>query len=683
VSRRAAGLGAVGLTVLAVAMTWPIATELSTHVLFSFDVDLTVWIVTWVARTVVTAPTQLFQGNIFHPAPDALAYSEHMLGALPVTLPAYWATGDPIFTHQLLLLATFVLSALAMAALVRFWTGSEVGAFVGGALFAFARWRFLRLYWVQVLLTFYAPLVVLFSSRYLCAGRRRDLVVAGASFLGQALSSYALCYPMCAALAVFWPIHAFVLRASFRRLLALLTMTMAVGLVLVFVSVPVMRVQDRGVADEDPNWKPASAQPMSPLRVWLDPKTTQFPGYVSYGLALGGLALLLNGRVARGWPVPGRALAVSLIGFAAPLVILGLGPRGGPVLHWLWEHVPGLRLYRVPERFGHLVSLPIAVLGGVVAAALDQRARRAGRAWTGWVAGLLLVGVFCWEVRTEWQPWMRPVALPPVYVWLEAQEHGPVLEIPTSSLRDADYVLGSAWHGLPLVNGYSGYTPAGYPLVVGLAAQLPSKEPLGTLRRLTGLRWLVVHLGFLTSAERSRWEGAGAPPPVARFGSDVVFAIAPATEDWSAHYQRPEADITLGGTPAVILGPQDTAELQWTVAGSLPAGAVAPLSVAVSNTGTQRWPALSIDPSRRVGLALQWQPAATVMPSDQPIVVPLPPIVVPLPRDLAPGETVTVNTAVATPRGPGRYDLVAQIRQGETPLRTAGGSDARIAVDVF
>ena len=171
----------MGLTVLAVAMTWPIAAELSTHLVNGFDVALTVWIVTWVARTVVTAPTRLFQGNIFHPAPDALAYSEHILGALPVTLPAYWATGDPIFTHQVLLLATFVLSALAMAALVRFWTGSEVAAFVGGALFAFARWRFARLYWVQVLLTFYAPLVVLFSSRYLRAGRRRDLLVAGAS----------------------------------------------------------------------------------------------------------------------------------------------------------------------------------------------------------------------------------------------------------------------------------------------------------------------------------------------------------------------------------------------------------------------------------------------------------------------------------------------------------------------
>ena len=153
-----------------------------------------------------------------------------------------------------------------------------------------------------------------------------------------------------------------------------------------------------------------------------------------------------------------------------------------------------------------------------------------------------------------------------------------------------------------------------------------------------------------------------------------MFAVAPDTENWSARYQRPEAEITLGGTPAVILGPQDTAELQWTDAGSLPRGR----GSAAERRGQQHGDAalaeaLSIDPSRRVALALQWQPAATETPPDQ---------VVPLPR-MSPGETVTVNTAVATPRVPGRYDLVAQIRQGETRLRTAGGSDARVAVDVF
>jgi len=688
ISRRAAALGAAGLTALAVVMTWPLPAHLQTHLVGPFgvhqDTYLTTWIVAWVARTLVTAPTRLFDGNMFHPARDALGYSEHLLGALPVTLPAYWATANPIFTHQLLFLATFVLSALAMAALVRFWTGSDLGAFVAGALFAFARWRFAYLYWLQLLVTFYAPLVVLFSSRYLRAGRRGDLLGAGACFLGQVLSSYALAYPMCAAMGVFWPVHALVLRAPLRRLVALLTVAMAAGLVLVLVSMPMLHVQRLGVFHITGEWTVARVLEwnLSPLGAWLDARAPVFPGYVSYGLALTGLGLLLHGRVARRWPIQGRALAVSLVAFAGPLVFLALGPRGGPALGWLWEHVPGLRHYRVVERFAYLVSLPTAALGGVAAAALEQRVRRAGRrgAWCAWPGGLILVAALCFEVRAPIPLLADP--LPPVYTWLQGQPVGPVLEIPAGMLgpmgvriSDPRYVFWSAWHGRPIVNGYSGYAPAGYPLVTGLAAQLPGEEPLATLRRLTGVRWLVVHLRWLTPGERSRWESE-APAPVARFGDDVVFAVAPAAEDWSARYQRPPAENTLGGAPLVTLGPTDAAAVRWDDPAPVHARETTPVRLTVRNTGTQRWPALGVDPRRRVMLVLRWQPTANPTP-------PKATVAVLLPRDLGPGEAVTVNTVLATPNTPGRYDFIAEVRQGETLVRTPSEmGDARVPVVV-
>jgi hypothetical protein len=188
------------------------------------------------------------------------------------------------------------------------------------------------------------------------------------------------------------------------------------------------------------------------------------------------------------------------------------------------------------------------------------------------------------------------------------------------------------------------------------------------------VRWLVVHLASLTPDERSRWQEAGTP--VVRFGDDVVYAVAPVTEDWSARYGRPLADTTLAEHPITILGSADVAEVRSKDPGSLPAGATTPISVTVRNLGTQRWPALSTDPNRQVGLAVDWQPVASANPPARPIVLPLP-------RDLAPGETAVVNAVIATPRMPGRYDLVAEVRQGETPVRIAGGRDARVAVDVF
>ncbi len=411
------------------------------------------------------------------------------------------------------------------------------------------------------------------------------------------------------------------------------------------------------------------------LRAWCDPRWISFPGYLPYGLAIAGLALLVYGADARRWPVDGRSLALSLVAYAAPLVILALGPQGGPGLGWLWEHVPGLGHYRVVERFAHLVSLPIAVLGGVAAAVVEHRARSAGRAWLAWPCGLLVVGAFCWESQRSVpavQLFPAP-AVPSVYSWL-ARRDGPILEIPAGMVRpgginlaDSTYVYWSVWHGRPIVNGYSGYAPAAYPLVLGLAAELPGDEPLATLSRLTGVRWLVVHLWNLTPGERSRWDAPGAPVPVVRFGNDAVFAIPPATEDWRTNYQRPSPGTTLAGTPVVTLGPADAADVRVRDPGVVGARATTPVTVEVRNTGVQAWPALTVDADRRVMIRLHWDGAGGAR---------LPMMSIPLPRDLQPGDAVTVSAVLGTPSIRGSYVLVAEISQGVRPLRTTNEPSA-------
>jgi len=89
----------------------------------------------------------------------------------------------------------------------------------------------------------------------------------------------------------------------------------------------------------------------------------------------------------------------------------------------------------------------------------------------------------------------------------------------------------------------------------------------------------------------------------------------------------------------------------------------------------QRWPALAVDSQRRVMLALRWQPAAIGTPPSATVAVLLP-------RDLGPGEVLTVNAVLATPSTPGRYDLVAEVRQGGTRVRTPGTNDVRVTVGV-
>ena len=60
------------------------------------DLLLNTWILAWVARASVTDPTALFDGNVFHPAPNTIALSENMIAHVPVTGPVFAATGSAL-----------------------------------------------------------------------------------------------------------------------------------------------------------------------------------------------------------------------------------------------------------------------------------------------------------------------------------------------------------------------------------------------------------------------------------------------------------------------------------------------------------------------------------------------------------------------------------------------------------
>ena len=64
----------------------------------------------------------------FAPLSGVTAWTEHLLGAYPLTTPIVWATGNPVLAYNVLLMACFPLNGLAMFALAREVTGSDAGA---------------------------------------------------------------------------------------------------------------------------------------------------------------------------------------------------------------------------------------------------------------------------------------------------------------------------------------------------------------------------------------------------------------------------------------------------------------------------------------------------------------------------------------------------------------------------
>ena len=145
------------------------------------DSLLNMWAIAWngeqllaLLRGDFTRIGTYFDGNIFHPAPLTLAYTEHMFAPAVQALPVYAATGNPILSYNLLFLASFALSGWGMYLFVRALTGDWRAAFLAGAAFAFAPYRFHQAPHLQVMWSAWMPFV----------RNPLDQAVAGAAGMG-------------------------------------------------------------------------------------------------------------------------------------------------------------------------------------------------------------------------------------------------------------------------------------------------------------------------------------------------------------------------------------------------------------------------------------------------------------------------------------------------------------------
>ncbi|MGH7342196.1 MAG: hypothetical protein ACREKH_17025, partial [Candidatus Rokuibacteriota bacterium] len=127
---------------MAIWVTRPLGAHLLDHSLVAypytaFDIPLNAWILSWVSRALATRPWSLFDANIYHPEPDALAYTEHMLGSAPFFAPAFLATGNPALALNLMILAGLALSAAGTYWVTWRWTGSRAAAAFAGLVVGF------------------------------------------------------------------------------------------------------------------------------------------------------------------------------------------------------------------------------------------------------------------------------------------------------------------------------------------------------------------------------------------------------------------------------------------------------------------------------------------------------------------------------------------------------------------
>jgi hypothetical protein len=177
---------------LSCLMTWPLATGLARDVPGDLgDSLLNMWILGWGAESlprVVAGEMTLAEaanGNIFHPEPLAIAFSETLIGQVLQILPVYHLTHNLILCYNLLFLSTFVLSGLGMYLLVHDLTGDRYAAFLAGLIFAFVPYRVPQLGHIQTISSQWMPFALYGFRRYLTTSRLAALAGGSLALLMQ------------------------------------------------------------------------------------------------------------------------------------------------------------------------------------------------------------------------------------------------------------------------------------------------------------------------------------------------------------------------------------------------------------------------------------------------------------------------------------------------------------------
>lgn len=494
---------AIGLSIV---HTWPLATNpaaLSSN--DNADAQLNEWILAWVAHALPRDPLHLFQANIFYPANDSLAFSEPLIVPALMGAPLAWLGGSPVLVFNLVMFAGFALTALATYRLILEWTGSRLAAALAGSTFAFNTHTLTRLAHVQALHVYGLPLALLAVDRLVSFGRARDAGLLAASLIVLAYTSGYLMVFGAVMVAVALLVRAPEWLPRWRQVGSRLAIAGVISAAAIApLSLPYQRAaREQGMVRSLAAVTEYSATPDGylaasgrlHLSTWSaaffkDPVNSFFPGLIVLVFTV--IAIVGSS----GQDLTSRRRIRMLLAIAATGFVLSLGTHT-PVYGWLYAIFPPMHGLRVAARFGNLFLLGMS---GVAAFGLTrlQRDLQSNPALRRFSVVVLVVLVAMANVEALRAPFIyRPFAgVPRLYALLADEPRVVLAEMPfyprQATFENAEYVLNSTAHWQPLMNGYSGYTPASYVKFADAFWYFPRDYAIDTIRR-AGVTHVMVH----------------------------------------------------------------------------------------------------------------------------------------------------------------------------------------------
>jgi hypothetical protein len=446
---------------LSLVMTLPVALNPGEYLGAKGDCLLNSWILWRMAENLLSQPWALYEGNIFYPYGQVMAYSETMLSGALSLLPAHILGASPVWHYNLLKLTAFTLNGLGMYLLCRQVIPSRAAAFIGGLVFAFALPRYnLNL---QMLCSHFMPFALWSLLRYLQNRRPRFAwYLAGFTLLTMASNTHYAVFVVY--LLAGWFVLDLILsrgRGGLVRIKGLILPALTATGVGLWLFWPYLGLPSRLIS-EVLHYSNSLGDFLRPDQhswfygLWgqnLGPRQWFF-GILPWLLAMLSLGALFCGK------------AAGMARWLAPAWVLGLlaawgslGPEGG--LHGLmWDYLPGFKGIRSIGRLAMVSLLAVSLLSAHGAWLLIKRRRRAGWRLAAGLALLILLEAFSMSpLRTFYK---HPTEAGREFAWLAKEEQVKNILYLHMKYEETYITYASAFHNKRMVNGYSGYYPPLY-----------------------------------------------------------------------------------------------------------------------------------------------------------------------------------------------------------------------------
>jgi len=306
------------------------------------DVIFEAWLTARNARTLATAPHQLFDTPHCAPATKTLTLGVPMITMGLLAIPVALFTENPALAYNFATFLLLILSALAMYLLVREWTGVPAAGVVAGILYAFNPIRVgINITHPSVWDSAWLVFALFFSQRLFAHGRWRDAVGLALACSLQIGASF---YPLLAA-AMMAPAFAgwLIYQYGFRsvRIGQLVFVVMAVAMAAALLLGPYLDAREAGEIGGRSTFYYAR---------W----SALLPGgalFLGWGVVILGLIGLWVPRDQLSAKLAGDPRWALTIG-AAVTTVIAAGPFNNQILHLIWPEAP----FQIPNLYMQLVA---------------------------------------------------------------------------------------------------------------------------------------------------------------------------------------------------------------------------------------------------------------------------------------------------------------------------------------